>query len=77
MTHKNEKMATANIRINITSFFTATSTLFLVLRLAVPEVCLFVLEPDVFLDELVFLAVLDGLFDALPPDACAIVYSPK
>jgi hypothetical protein len=81
VTHKNEKIDNAKMMMSITSFFTATSTLFLVFFLV--EFLALELEPEVF-----FLVVVLVLFDldlavfvrlrgALLLDADAIITSPK
>jgi hypothetical protein len=74
-THKNAKIETAKIIINITSFFTAISTLFLVFFLVDFLGCLLAVELLVLLD--LDLVVLVRLRDALLPDADAILSFPQ
>ncbi len=71
ITHKNVKIAAANITMSITSFFTAISTFFLD---ALDDVFLFLVLEDAFLVPFdVFVLPLDVLF----PDADAIILLPS
>jgi hypothetical protein len=72
VTHRNEKIQTAKITISITSFLTATSTVFLELFF----VDFLVLELE--LDALFLEPELELLVDlAVFPDACDIITSPN
>jgi hypothetical protein len=84
-THRNAKIATAKITMSMTSFFIATSTVFLVFLpcdFLVPEPDVLFLVLELALELVLELVVLDldvflRLRDALLPDACAISDSPN